>query len=147
MTSLASWLSPSVMHSLGWTLLHFLWQGTALAALAAVLMSLCRQASSRYAVAVVVLVLMLVAPVATFFSLLPSDETPSTTNAMVAKQAPAKASAGVMVAASARLNLAPRVPNSRPTKLMPTMTPGQPKFQYNSPRCDGDMYVRSPSVT
>ncbi len=104
MTNLASWLSPSAMHSLGWTLLHFLWQGTALAALAAVLMSLCRQASSRYAVAVGVLVLMLFAPVATFFFLLPSDEAPSRTDAMVAKQAPAKASAGVTVAASAGLS-------------------------------------------
>ena len=30
-TSLMNWLSPTVMHSLGWALLHFLWQGTALA--------------------------------------------------------------------------------------------------------------------
>src|ERR1700722_10886051 len=104
MSSLATWLSPIVMHSLGWTLLHFLWQGTALAALAAVLMSLCQQASSRYAVAVGVLVSMLVAPVATFFFLLPSNEASSTTNAMVAKQAPTKTSGGVMVAASAGLS-------------------------------------------
>ena len=48
MTTLTNWLSPSVMHSLGWTLLHFLWQGTAIAALAAVLMTLCRRASARY---------------------------------------------------------------------------------------------------
>ena len=40
MTILTNWLSPSAMHSLGWTLLHFLWQGTAVAALAAVLMTL-----------------------------------------------------------------------------------------------------------
>ena len=38
MTSLTNWISPSVMRSLGWALLHFLWQGAALAALAAVLM-------------------------------------------------------------------------------------------------------------
>ena len=31
--SLMNWLSPTAMHSLGWALLHFLWQGTALAAL------------------------------------------------------------------------------------------------------------------
>jgi len=47
MTTLTNWLSPSAMHSLGWTLLHFLWQGTAVAALAAVLMTLCRRASCR----------------------------------------------------------------------------------------------------
>ena len=69
MTSLTNWLSPSAMHSLGWTLLHFLWQGTAIAALAAVLMTLCRRASTRYVLAVGALALMLAAPVATFFFL------------------------------------------------------------------------------
>ncbi len=69
MTSLTNWLSPSAMHSLGWTLLHFLWQGTAVAALAAVLMTLCRRASTRYVLAVGALALMLAAPVATFFFL------------------------------------------------------------------------------
>lgn len=66
MTTLTNWLSPSALHSLGWTLLHFLWQGTAVAALAAVLMTTCRSASARYALAVGALVLMLGAPVATF---------------------------------------------------------------------------------
>ncbi len=69
MTSLTHWLSPSAMHCLGWTLLHFLWQGTAVAALAAVLMTLCRRASTRYVLAVAALALMLAAPVATFFFL------------------------------------------------------------------------------
>jgi beta-lactamase regulating signal transducer with metallopeptidase domain len=67
--SLTNWLSPSAMHSLAWTLLHFLWQGTAVAALAAVLMTLCRRASTRYTLAVGALALMLAAPVATFFFL------------------------------------------------------------------------------
>src|SRR5271156_4042572 len=71
-TSLTSWLSPSMMQSLGWTLLHFLWQGTALSALAAVLMSLCRRASRRYVVGVGTLVLMLAAPVLTFLMVMPS---------------------------------------------------------------------------
>jgi beta-lactamase regulating signal transducer with metallopeptidase domain len=74
MTSLTHWLSPSMLHSLGWTLLHFLWQGAAIAALAAVLMSLCRQASSRYILAVGALVLMLAAPIATFFFLTSSSD-------------------------------------------------------------------------
>jgi beta-lactamase regulating signal transducer with metallopeptidase domain len=55
------------MQSLGWALLHFLWQGTALAALAAAAMALCRRASARYLLAVGALVLMLLAPLATFF--------------------------------------------------------------------------------
>ena len=52
MTSLMNWLSPSAMQSLGWALLHFLWQGTALAALAAGAMALCRRTSARYIVGV-----------------------------------------------------------------------------------------------
>lgn len=66
MTTLTNWLSPSALHSLGWTLLHFLWQGSALAALSAILMTLCRRASARYLLAVGSLALMLAAPVATF---------------------------------------------------------------------------------
>ena len=67
MTTVMNWFSASAMQSLGWALLHFLWQGTALAALAAVAMTLCRRASSRYLLGVVALVLMLLAPLATFF--------------------------------------------------------------------------------
>jgi beta-lactamase regulating signal transducer with metallopeptidase domain len=55
-----------IMHSLGWTLLHFLWQGTALAALAAGFMAVSRKPTTRYIVAVAMLALMLVAPVVTF---------------------------------------------------------------------------------
>lgn len=62
----ANWLSSEVMQSVGWALLHFLWQGTALAALAAVVMALLRRASARYLAAVGILVAMLAAPVATF---------------------------------------------------------------------------------
>jgi beta-lactamase regulating signal transducer with metallopeptidase domain len=66
MTILTNWLSTNTMHSLGWALVHFLWQGTALAALAAAAMALCRRAPVRYLVGVGALVLMLLAPVATF---------------------------------------------------------------------------------
>jgi beta-lactamase regulating signal transducer with metallopeptidase domain len=65
MTTLASWVSPSVVRALGWALLHFLWQGTALAGLAGASIALCRRASTRYAVALSGLVLMLAAPVLT----------------------------------------------------------------------------------
>ena len=67
MSTLMNWLSPSAMQSLGWALLHFLWQGTALAAMAAAAMALCRRASARYLVGVGALALMLVAPLVTFF--------------------------------------------------------------------------------
>src|SRR6202007_1983862 len=62
-----NWVSPSTMHSLGWALLHFVWQGSALAGIAAGAMVLFRRASLRYLVGVAALVLMLLAPVATFF--------------------------------------------------------------------------------
>jgi len=67
MTALTHWLSPQILHALGWALLHFMWQGAALAALAAVAMAACRNASARYCVGVTALALMLAAPVATFF--------------------------------------------------------------------------------
>jgi beta-lactamase regulating signal transducer with metallopeptidase domain len=66
MSNPMNWLSPTIMHSLGWALLHFLWQGIAVAAVAGAGMALCRRASARYALAVGALVLMLVAPAATF---------------------------------------------------------------------------------
>jgi beta-lactamase regulating signal transducer with metallopeptidase domain/uncharacterized protein YnzC (UPF0291/DUF896 family) len=66
-TTILNWFSPNAMQSLGWALLHFLWQGTALAALAAAAMALCRRASTRYLLGVGALLLMLLAPLATFF--------------------------------------------------------------------------------
>src|SRR5947208_2283702 len=72
-TAMSHWLSPHAMHALGWSLLHFLWQGTALAALAAVLMALCRRSSARYVVGVSVLVLMSLAPLVTLLYLQQND--------------------------------------------------------------------------
>jgi len=66
-TAIMTWVSPATMHSLGWALLHFLWQGTALAALAAAAMALCRRSSVRYMLGIGTLALMLLAPLATFF--------------------------------------------------------------------------------
>ena len=63
--TLTKLLSPTVMQSLAWALLHFLWQGTALAALGAALMALSRRARVRYVVGTTVLLLMLIAPIAT----------------------------------------------------------------------------------
>jgi beta-lactamase regulating signal transducer with metallopeptidase domain len=66
MSNLASWISPEVLRTLGWTLLHFLWEGAGVAALFAVASAVCRSASARYALAVGALVLMLASPVVTF---------------------------------------------------------------------------------
>jgi beta-lactamase regulating signal transducer with metallopeptidase domain len=67
MTLLAEWISPAVLRILALSLLHFLWQGAALAALAYVGLALCRRASVRYVVAVATLVAMLLSPAATLF--------------------------------------------------------------------------------
>jgi len=69
LTTTLNWVSPSQMQSLGWALLHFLWQGTALAAVAAAAMALCRRSSARYLVGLGALILMLLAPVAHFSSI------------------------------------------------------------------------------
>jgi beta-lactamase regulating signal transducer with metallopeptidase domain len=79
--TIANWLSPELMRPAAWALLHFLWQGTALAALAAVVMACFRRASARYIAAVSVLVAMLAAPVATFFYY--RDASPAAAGTMV----------------------------------------------------------------
>src|SRR5213080_3687179 len=66
MSHFANWISPELLRTLGWTLLHFLWQGAGLAALFAVTTAVCRSAPTRYALAVGALVLMMVSPVITF---------------------------------------------------------------------------------
>jgi beta-lactamase regulating signal transducer with metallopeptidase domain len=69
MISLAQLLSPEVMHLIALTLLHFLWQGTALAALAYAGMAICRTAQTRYAVGIATVILMAIAPAITYFTL------------------------------------------------------------------------------
>jgi beta-lactamase regulating signal transducer with metallopeptidase domain len=70
MTRLNSWLSADVMHALGWALIHSLWQGLGVAALAMLAMAFCRQPSVRYVIGVAALAAMLAAPVATFLVLI-----------------------------------------------------------------------------
>jgi hypothetical protein len=66
---LLSWLSAGTVHDLGWTLLHFLWQGLLLAAALELILSFVRSADARHNCALTVLVLMILAPVLTFLSL------------------------------------------------------------------------------
>jgi beta-lactamase regulating signal transducer with metallopeptidase domain len=66
MTLFTPWFTPTTLRLLALCLLHFLWQGAALAALAYLVMALCRRASTRYAVGVATLALMFAAPVGTF---------------------------------------------------------------------------------
>jgi beta-lactamase regulating signal transducer with metallopeptidase domain len=111
-STLTNWFSPSAMQSLGWALLHFLWQGTALAALAAAAMALCRRASTRYLVAVGALVLMLLAPLATFFFYSQQFNTqPHSGVADTAKSSPLAAAAATSIARG-RVAASGSTPNS-----------------------------------
>jgi beta-lactamase regulating signal transducer with metallopeptidase domain len=66
MSHLTLWLSPGLVADIGWTLIHFLWQGFLLAALLHLVLPLCRGASARHDFAFGTLVLIGIAPVATF---------------------------------------------------------------------------------
>ncbi len=66
MIHLTHWLSSALVGDIGWTLIHFLWQGGALAALLYVLLPVCRNARARHDCALGVLIAMGLAPVATF---------------------------------------------------------------------------------
>ena len=57
-------MSP-VIHMVGWALIHFVWQASALGVAAAAAMRLCRRPNSRYVVACLGLAGMLAAPIAT----------------------------------------------------------------------------------
>ncbi len=83
MNAFARLLAPDVLRTLGLSLLHFLWQGAALAALAAAALAAARKASTRYAIAVAALVLMVSAPAITYFALhnSPAPVSVSTQNA------------------------------------------------------------------
>jgi beta-lactamase regulating signal transducer with metallopeptidase domain len=69
MNTLAQILAPELLKTLGLALLHFLWQGAAVAAIGAGALAIARTASARYAVGIATLVLMVAAPAVTFVML------------------------------------------------------------------------------
>src|SRR5450631_307051 len=69
MTGMSGWANPETMRLVGMALLHFLWQGAAIAAVAFLAMSLVRRASAKYLVGVAMLVAMVAAPAVTFLVL------------------------------------------------------------------------------
>ena len=81
-------MTPTLLQTLAWSLLHFLWQGAALAAFAAALMFVFRKPSTRYLIGVSTLGLMLLSFAVTF-SLLSRIDEPSA--AATAAWAPAAA--------------------------------------------------------
>lgn len=87
-------------HVVGWTLIHFVWQGAVLAVAAAAALRLCRHRSAhaRYAVACVGLAAMLVSPVVTVRGLMTSDVTVSAVGRLSETVAPS----GTMLTAPPR---------------------------------------------
>jgi len=111
MTHFADWLSPATLRLLALALLHFLWQGAALAALAYALMALCRSAATRYAIAVAMLILMVSAPATTFLVL----------HALEKAEAPASTAEGVVISPGPTVSFAPGadIPRSIPREAPP----------------------------
>jgi CubicO group peptidase (beta-lactamase class C family) len=74
MRNLNDVLSTPIIQTLGLTLLHFLWQGTLIAIMFAVILYLFKGSSStlRYNLSCVALAVMVIVPIATFIYLLPS---------------------------------------------------------------------------
>lgn len=69
MTDLLSWMPLDIARDLGWTLIHFLWQGLLLAALLHAVQPFCRSAIARHNCALATLLMMAWAPPATFLLL------------------------------------------------------------------------------
>ena len=68
---MADLIETPVVQALAWALIHFAWQGAAIAILAFIAFRVVRSSASlRYAIGIGALVAMLVAPVATFFLLM-----------------------------------------------------------------------------
>jgi bla regulator protein blaR1 len=117
MRTLAHGISPELLQALGWTLLHFVWQGAALAALFAVANTVCRRATTRYALAVITLGLMIAAPVITFTGLTRQKDPAVRYGAQGASASAVKPVQGVSVTARPSAP-APEIPASQPAGIL-----------------------------
>jgi len=89
MNSIATLLDKPIFQALGWTLIHFIWQGALIAILYAGVSVLLRRFSAnvRYAAACGAMLLMLIAPAATIFAL--GADTENSAARSVASETPA----------------------------------------------------------
>ncbi len=74
MTGLSAFLSQPIVERIGWALMHFVWQGAAVALLLAVALRVLRRRSPnvRYVAACLALVVMVAAPIATMLRMTPA---------------------------------------------------------------------------
>ena len=117
MSTLAKAISPDLLAPLGWTLLHFVWQGAGLAALFALANTACRRATTRYAAAVLTLALMMAAPVITFTMLRQQTIPAVTFGARKASASAVKPVHGVSVSARPSAP-APETPATQPAGML-----------------------------
>ncbi len=82
MISALDWLTPEMVHALGWTLVHFLWQGVVIAFLLHVVTAFSRSALVRYNASLAALLFMTVSPLVTFVALRRAPETTVPTSAI-----------------------------------------------------------------
>jgi beta-lactamase regulating signal transducer with metallopeptidase domain len=103
MTALQNWLTPEVTRAAALAILHFLWQGAALAALASAAMAVFRNALTRYVIAVAFLAAMIAAPLLTF-AILKRQPEPTAPSARVTlfESTTAEASAQISFVTDAR---------------------------------------------
>jgi beta-lactamase regulating signal transducer with metallopeptidase domain len=111
---MSSHLSPEFVRMMGWALLHFVWQGAAIAALLAVVMAVCRSASVRYALSVGALLLMLALPFVTFFAM--QDPTPQTNANMEESTRPLKSA--TLGPVKHHVSVAPETQNTQPETML-----------------------------
>src|SRR5215510_12321680 len=80
MNAIAALLDKPIFQALGWTLIHFIWQGALIGILylSASLILRRRSANARYAAACMAMLLMLIAPAASFVIIRATAELPAT---------------------------------------------------------------------
>ena len=88
------------VETLGWTLVHFIWQGASLALALYIFVAYCRSAVTRYWAGVITLTLMVAAPVVTFAVLRHAAEPGAAASAYVQRHANLGAGAGTQTSAA-----------------------------------------------
>jgi beta-lactamase regulating signal transducer with metallopeptidase domain len=116
-----TWIDARAVSALGWTLVHFVWQGTAMAAILAVANGILRRGSprARYGAALVTLLAMLALPAATFLVVRESPR-PAAAPAVVLSAVPAVSGAVALVGERA----AAALEANRPADYLPAVVAG-----------------------
>jgi beta-lactamase regulating signal transducer with metallopeptidase domain len=118
MREIIGWLSPEVMRLVGLALLHFLWQGLAVAALASAAMGVFRSAAARYAIAVGALAIMVAAPPITYLALQRAAQDAPVAAALLAAPGTATHAISMANADNAPLPASPSLPAGSLTWLV-----------------------------